>query len=134
VIAPPLNASVSHHMDLARYIRGAFPDGLTYKDAAQLCLSLYCSTDGLPEALKLHCSKDGLAEVFASLARHGFVRGDTLLSSLYGANFHDVQDKGHWIEVIASLFKMGNTVDIQSGRALVGVLTANNRMERTREP
>lgn len=105
-------------MDLEAYIEGAFPQGLPYNDAAQLCLRLYCSVDGLPSQLHAHCSKDGLAEVFASLARRGFLSTDSSNAILYGANFHDVRDKGHWIEIIASIFKKGDTSDTAIGKAL----------------
>ncbi len=105
-------------MDLEAYIEESFPQGLPYNDAAQLCLRLYCSVDGLPERLRAQCSKDGLADVFASLARRGFVTTAPRMAALYGANFHDVRDKGHWIEIIASIFKKGDTVDPSLGKAL----------------
>ena len=105
-------------MDLEAYIEEAFPQGLPYNDAAQLCLRLYCSVDGLPNQLHAQCSKDGLADVFASFARRGLVTTAPQMAAIYGANFHDVRDKGHWIEIIASIFKKGDTVDPSVGKAL----------------
>lgn len=103
-------------MNLETYIAETFPEGLSYNDAAQLCLRLYCTVDDLPAALHEQCSKDGLAEAFAHLARRGFLSDQPLAAVLYGANFHDVRDKGHWIEVIASLFKKRDTVDTAAGK------------------
>lgn len=106
-------------MDLEAFIAEAFPRRLPCNEAAQLCLRLYCSVDGLPSPLHAQCSKDGLADVFASLARRGFVTTAPVTAALYGANFHDVRDKGHWIEIIASIFKKGDTVDPSLGKVLV---------------
>lgn len=110
-------------MSLEPYIREAFPDGLRYNEAAQLCLRLYCSVEGIPEELHGECSKDGLAEVFARLAATGLLTDEPLFAALYGANFHKVKEKGHWVEVIASLFKKGNTRDMELGEAVVNRLT-----------
>jgi hypothetical protein len=110
-------------MNLLDYIEEAFVDGLTYDEAAQLCLRLYCSVDGLPETLKEQCSKDNLAETFAALSASGFIKGSTSSSALYGANFHEVVEKGHWVEVIASIFKNGKSVDAAQGDRLVKSLT-----------
>jgi hypothetical protein len=110
-------------MDLEQYIFEGFPDGLSYNEAAQLCLRLYCTVDGIPKQLHPKCTKDNLAEVFASLARRGFLTTPPLLAALYGANFHEVTEKGHWVEVIASIFKKGDTRDIAFGEPLVERLT-----------
>ncbi len=102
-------------MDIATYIREGFPEGLPYNEAAQLCLRLYCNVEGIPEELHKECSRDGLAEAFARLAANGFLTDKPLSAVFYGANFHRVEEKGHWIEVIASLFKKGDTRDIELG-------------------
>jgi hypothetical protein len=110
-------------MGIETYIREGFPEGLRYNEAAQLCLRLYCALDGVPEELHSQCSKDGLAEAFARLAASGFLTDEPIFAALYGANFHRVEEKGHWIEIIASLFKKGNTRDMELGEALVSRLT-----------
>ena len=114
-------------MDLLHYINDAFPDGLTYDETAQLCLRLYCSVDGLPEQLKEQCNKSNLCVVFAELSAAGFIKGITVGSVIYGANFHEVFEKGHWVEVIASIFKNGNTVDAVKGDNLSKSLTLRSR-------
>lgn len=110
-------------MNLELYILEAFPNGLSYNEAAQLCLRLYCTTDALPEYLHTECSKEELAKVFSRLTASGFLTDEPLLSTLYGANHHNIDDKGHWIEVIASIFKKGNTRDMELGELLVNRLT-----------
>jgi len=113
----------SSEVTLERHIERVFPEGLSYQDAAQLCLRLYSSVDGVPARLHSECSKDGLAETFARLAQRGLVNTPALEAALYGANFHAVQEKGHWVEVIASIFKKGGTVDAQAGARLAARLT-----------
>jgi hypothetical protein len=114
-------------MELLPYINDAFPDGLTYDETAQLCLRLYCTVEGLPDPLKEQCNKNNLGEVFAALSAAGFINGATYYSVTYGANFHEVSEKGHWVEVIASIFKKGNTVDIEQGDKLFKSLTLRSR-------
>jgi len=110
-------------MNLETYISGAFPQGLSYNEAAQLCLRLYRRVDGIPEELQKECSKDGLADVFSRLEARGFLNTEPLTAGYYGANFHNVKEKGHWIEVIASIFKKSDTVDFELGESLVDRLT-----------
>ena len=114
-------------MELQEYISRVFPQGLSYNNAAQLCLRLYCTLDGVPTELHTQCNKDNLPEVFARLATGGFIKGSTTLASLYGASFHSVTDKGHWVEVIASIFKKGDTVDASVANSLAQTL--NNSLK-----
>jgi hypothetical protein len=90
---------------LASYLLKTKPDGMDYDQTAQLCLRLYCTVDGVPEQL-LPLTKEKLGDAFAELAKAGWVREENShWSSIYGATFHQMTDRGHWIEVIASLFK-----------------------------
>ena len=109
--------------NLDEYILNAFPQGLPYNEAAQLCLRLYRTVEGVPENLHNQCSKDGLAEVFANLTSRGFLTTEALTAALYGSNFHNVNEKGHWVEVIASIFKKGDTVDSELGEVVANRLT-----------
>jgi hypothetical protein len=113
-------------MELLHHIKKAFPDGLTYDETAQLCLRLYSAANGLPEPLIEQCNKNNLGEVFAALSADGFINGKTYYSVTYGANFHEVFEKGHWVEVIASTFKKGNTVDVEEGDRLFKILTLHS--------
>ena len=108
---------------LESLIEKTFPSGLTYNSAAQLCLRLYCSTEDLPCEYHEECSKDGLAEVFAKLAAKEFIKTTEYEAALYGANYHSIKDKGHWVEVIASIFKSGGVIDKDLGEKLASQLT-----------
>ena len=111
-------------MELQKYIVSVFPEGLPYNQATQLYLHLYCTVDQIPSVLHTQCTKDNLALVFSRLAESGFVTGEAeLLAVRYGANFHSVNEKGHWVEVIASIFKKGDTVDASTRELLARRLT-----------
>ncbi|KFZ38440.1 hypothetical protein HR45_03105 [Shewanella mangrovi] len=112
-------------MVLKSYLEGSFPEGLSYNNAVQLCLRLYCSVEGLPESLHVQCTKDNLASVFAEMAREKFIIGQAKEASFYGASHYDVSEKEHWIEVIGSIFRDGETVDSELGRNLLKRLTKN---------
>lgn len=89
-------------LNLHEHIAGSFRNGLSYDDAVQLCRRLYSSVDGIAEELHSQCTKDNLALIFSHLVAEGVVIGEPITSAIYGANFHAPNDKGHWIEVIAS--------------------------------
>ena len=96
--------------DLASYLKAQLPEGMCYYDSVQLCFRLFCTVDGVPKAL-LPILKETLGDAFARLASIGWVRDDDAgYSVLYGASFHRVTDRGHWIEVISSIFKKGPDV------------------------
>jgi hypothetical protein len=82
---------------------------MIYPDAAQLCLRLYSTADGVPEVFRSQLSRLGLADTFAELARSGWIRES-------GAQ---TTESGHWVEVIASIFKQGaGVVDMARGEVL----------------
>ena len=113
-----LFASLSAMDDLATYLMDRLPGGMGYPDAAQLCLRLYCTVDGVPEEL-CPLDKERLGEAFARLAKAGWVRQEEMWhTSLYGATFHQLTDKGHWIEVMASTFKRRHVVNFERAESL----------------
>jgi hypothetical protein len=103
--------------NLASYLRAQLPEGMSYMDATQLCLRLYCTIEGVPERL-LPLSKETLSNAFGELARTGWVRDDKLLHSYYGVYLHAVTDRGHWIEVMASVLKSRDVVNVPRGETL----------------
>lgn len=108
-------------MNLKLTISSAFPLGISYEDAAILCLRLFCTVDGDPEELHRECNKDDLAIVFSELYREGVIVGPTYGSVLYGANYHSCNDKGHWIEILASIFKLNMSYDRVRAQELIGI-------------
>ena len=110
-------------MNIQALLSDSFKKGLSYNQTAQLCLRLYCSLDGVPECVHEQCTKENLAMIFSELAKSNFIVGDTSKSILYGANHHLITDKGHWIEVIASIFKVDNIVNDSVGNELISYIT-----------
>ena len=104
---------------LAAYLKSRVPDGMDYRCSAQLCLRLYCTVNGVPNEL-LPLTKEALGDVFAALARDGWVHEDELIYSvILGAHLHEVTDRGHWVEVIGSIFKKGpGVIDMDLGARL----------------
>lgn len=113
-------------MTIESFIRKTFPEGLEYDDAAQLCLLLYCS-NVLPEALMSQCTKEHLPTVFSQLVKTKFVNLNHISDSArYGANLHDPNDRGHWVEVILSIFKIGNMIDPEKRKRLTKEFTCTS--------
>jgi hypothetical protein len=97
--------------DLASYLMAQMPNGMSYSDATQLCLHLYCTVDGVPERL-LPLTKEILGDAFAKLAYVGWVRD-------YSADFQRIKNRSHWVAVLAATFKNGpDVVDMPRGEAL----------------
>jgi len=97
--------------DLASYLMVRVPGGMSYLDAAQLCLRLYSTVDGVPEQL-LPLSRESLGDTFAKLACAGWVRDD-------GRHYRKITDRSDWVAVIAAIFKKGsNVVDLARGEEL----------------
>ena len=93
---------------LGIYLSSRLPGGMPYVEAARLCQRLYCTVDGVPENL-LPLSKEVLAATFSDLAKNNWVGGQhRIYSPIFGASFHEVTDKGHWLEVMASLLKQSD--------------------------
>ncbi len=55
---------------LASYLMQVLPGGMAYPDAAQLCLRLYSTVDGVPDRL-LPLGKNELGDAFAELSSAG---------------------------------------------------------------
>jgi hypothetical protein len=95
---------------LASYLTKQMPIGMAYRDAAQLCIRLYITVHGVPESL-LPLTKPKIGDAFAELAASGWVRDEgTSYASLFGAQPHEITDRGHWVEVMVSPVKKGPDV------------------------
>lgn len=115
------------------YILGRFPEGLSYEDAVQVCLWLHVTLEFCPSDLREEVvQKEDLASVFAELARRGGIRNYRKFESFkYGANFHQITDKGHWLEAIASVYKKGDVLKDASQERVVEIMGCG---EVRREP
>lgn len=105
---------------LLDFLLARLPQDIAYDDLALLCQGFYIHLDGLPlDMAALHLDKEAIAEAFAALvtARFDNTYG-YLYAPAYGANYHRPTDKGHWIEVIASIGKLGKMCDLIRERTL----------------
>jgi len=97
--------------NLASLLQKRRPDGLAYIQAAQLCQRLFISIVGVPDDCVPQSGAE-LADAFAELSRSGWVRHqDDCYRALYGAHFHEVTDRGHWLEVMACIVKNPERID-----------------------
>ena len=115
----PVRTSAADWHRLTQYLMEHLPADIPYDNLAQLCLGLHAYTTGMPDDLLPLLNKDDQARAFAEFVR---LRFDNEYSSgrsaLYGANHHKPTEKGHWIEVIASAYKIGNTLDVEREKAI----------------
>jgi hypothetical protein len=97
---------------LWEFLEAKLPDDIEYFDLVQICLGLHCYVNGIPEHIQPCLNKNDQAEAFARfVASHFDDKYGDVYWSCYGARFHRVTEKGHWIEVIASIYKKGGTWD-----------------------
>jgi hypothetical protein len=95
--------------DLASYLKARMPEGMNYSDAAQLCLRLYCTVDGVLKGL-LPLGKETLSDAFSQLSSAGWVRG---------GDVDEIPDPRHWLAAIGAVIKSrADVVDMRRGRAL----------------
>ncbi len=112
-------------MGLYAFLSGSFKNGIQYDDAIALCIAMYSSSEFIPEGIdKTQASMDEIANAFAKISRDGLVVGYSFAAAVpYGANYHVIEDKGHWIEIIASIFKLKTSYDLNRVRHLIQTST-----------
>lgn len=108
-------------MKLFDFLSEQFPDGIPYEDAVDICLGIYSSNNILPsEVQKDDLTMVGIADVFARLAQAGLIKNySSYKAVLYGANYHSIEDKGHWIEIQASILKLKVTYNVDKSHTLL---------------
>jgi hypothetical protein len=75
---------------------------------------MYCVNILPPGVVDDELSMDVIAEAFADIARHGLIKEYVSYESVpFGANYHSIEDKGHWIEVQASALKKGMKCEVE---------------------
>ena len=106
--------------DFFHYLNQTIPKTIDYMELSNLCLTLYCTTDILPKKfLSLELDKENLSYVFSKLSKEKDILSYPNTASFYGASFHNTHDKGHWLEVMASVLKMGNKPDKEKALILL---------------
>jgi len=102
-------------MRLVDFLRDKFADGIDYEDATCLCMALYCSSE-LSHKIELteDPTMENIANAFADISKLGLIKNyESYKGVEYGANYHDINDKGHWVEVQASILKRGKDYDFE---------------------
>ncbi|AXT52256.1 hypothetical protein D1818_15935 [Aquimarina sp. BL5] len=106
--------------DFYDYLNQSLSSNIQYRDLSNLCLTLFCNVSVLPETFQsLKLDKESLANIFSKIAKEKMIPSYPSTASLYGASFHNTYDKGHWLEVMASILKMGNEPDTKEAEKLL---------------
>ncbi|WP_103070040.1 hypothetical protein [Aquimarina sediminis] len=106
--------------DFFAYLNQSLSSDVSYNDLANLCLTLFCTISILPE--KFHnviLNKENLAIIFSKIAKEKNIPSYSPTSSFYGASFHNSHDKGHWLEVMASVLKLSNEPNTKEAKKLL---------------
>ncbi|OXB25333.1 hypothetical protein B0A80_01490 [Flavobacterium tructae] len=107
--------------ELFHYLNKVISDNVAYEELSNLCLSLFCTCNILPERFeKTIISKEKLAIIFSKIAKEKNIISYPPNASYYGASFHDTHSEGHWLEVMASVLKLAREPNIEEAIKLVG--------------
>ena len=80
---------------------------MNYEDLDNLCFSLFCTTDILPENLKsLRITKDVLAQTFMKL--------------VIDKKKNEKSDKNYWTDLIDQSLILGKSPNLQKARTILG--------------
>lgn len=93
---------------------------VTYEDLYNLCYTLFCTFDILPENLKsLKLSKEVLAMTFAKLVREKKIIEPNNTNKSNAFIFNDISDEQHWIEQIKTNMIADKWPNTESARILL---------------
>ncbi|CAM1362462.1 conserved hypothetical protein [Tenacibaculum litopenaei] len=106
--------------DFLLYLNESLPDNIDYKDVSNLCLSIFFTVDFLPKKYQsLELNKEVLSIVFSEICKEKGIIAYPNSAVIYGASFHNSHDKGHWLEVLASVFKLNIEPNIKEAKKLL---------------
>lgn len=97
---------------MENYIIEKFGSTLSYDNAAQLCIRLFCTLSSVPEIFHVECTKEGLATLFKILSKKGVILPpEAHESDFYCKNGYAFTEEQHWLMVIGSVFTDRNVVN-----------------------
>lgn len=98
---------------LASQFMQRLPGGMSYSDAELLCFWLFLTAEGIPEVFRPQLTHQGLADMFAELARSGWVHPSS--------ECLPITESSYWDRLISSLLQKKNPdiVELARGRELV---------------
>ena len=88
--------------DLATYFQEHQPAGIAFQDAAQICMRLYATLDGIPPNLHIATSRERLSDAFAILGARGWIHNPP--------PDVDISSRAFWSGVVASVTAPGRWV------------------------
>jgi hypothetical protein len=107
-------------LEFFTFLNQTLPKDLNYRQMSNLCLSLYCSNSILPDKFKsININKENLAVFFSEIAKEKNIPFYPSNSSYYGASFHNSHNIGHWLEVMASVLKLGIEPDLKEAENIL---------------
>ena len=107
--------------ELFNYLNESISNDATYRDLSNLCLTLFCTCSILPKRFETAIiNKEKLGIIFSKIAQERNIISYPPTASFYGASFHNTHSEGHWLEVMASVFKLAREPNIkEAGNLLV---------------
>ena len=106
--------------DFFSYLNQILPNDISYRQLSNLCLTLFCTCSILPEKFRnIILDKESLAIIFSKIAKEKEILSYPPIASFYGASFHDSHDKGHWLEVMASILKLAIEPNVNEAEKLL---------------
>lgn len=106
--------------EIFHYLIQATSNNVTYKELSNLCLTLFCTSNVLPERFEeTIIYKEKLAIIFSKIAEEKNIISYPPIASFYGASFHDTHSIGHWLEIMASVLKLGREPNIEEAKNLL---------------
>jgi len=106
--------------DFLLYLNKSLPDNVNYMNLSNLCLTIFFTVDILPEEFQsLELDKEALSIIFSEICKKRNVATHPNNASLFGASFHSSHDKGHWLEVLASVLKLNTKPNIEEAKKLL---------------
>ena len=98
---------------LAAKFMQRLPGGMSHSDSELLCFWLFLTTGGIPEIFHPQLTRQGLADMFAELARSGWIHPTSELLP--------ITESSYWDGVISSQLQKQNPdiVELARGRELV---------------
>ncbi|TPN87381.1 hypothetical protein [Aquimarina algicola] len=106
--------------DFYHYLNQSLPNDIQYRDLSNLCLTLFCNVSILPDKFQsIKLDNENLAIILSKIAKEKAIPSYPSTASIYGASFHNSYDKGHWLEVMASILKLGTQPDTKEAEKLL---------------
>lgn len=114
------NIITDEFKDFFSYLNKSLPDSTNYMNLSNLCLTMFFTLDVLPKRFQsLELNKEALSIIFSKICKKRNITTYPYDACLYGASFHNTHDKGHWLEVLASILKLKTKPDIEEAKKIL---------------